>query len=389
MSKFDFSEVSQYLTENLQASATLFGHAVFSRKCLAKVCAEGAVCTECKSVRKAVLTRKCVTLRQKLRVPAKEALSQRLKLLKRKAVRLRSHVTAMEQRLAEMEAKNRTIAEEEFTAKVSTFPSKQREAVLRMFKASSRKSQKGMKFSIEWVLECLIMKMKSARLYEHLRRENILALPSKTTLRKYLKRYKTGFRFNSKVLDVLSEKARSMDEFKKHGGLIVDEMKLSEHLSVTAAGHIEGFVDLGPFTSDDDKHIVCDHGMVVMFVPFVGKWTQRLAAFAIKGNIKGSLLTKIMIEAVILAEKAGLKVDFITSDGATWNRRMWTLTGVSESLMSIKCSTPHPVSPKRRLFFLSDFPHLIKCLRNGLLASNYMVPGGRHRSHTDFFREHP
>ncbi|KAH9359996.1 hypothetical protein HPB48_019526 [Haemaphysalis longicornis] len=46
------------------------------------------------------------------------------------------------------------------------------------------------------------------------------------------------------VFDVLSEKTSSVDEFKLHEGPIVDEMKLSEHLSLTNGGHIEGFVDL-------------------------------------------------------------------------------------------------------------------------------------------------
>ncbi|KAL1437736.1 hypothetical protein MTO96_048602 [Rhipicephalus appendiculatus] len=168
-----------------------------------------------------------------------------------------------------------------------------------------------------------------------------------------------------------------MDEFSCHGGLIVDEMKLSEHLSVNSEGRIDGFVDLGQFTSDKDMHSVCDHGMVIMFVPFVGKWTQILAAFATHGNVNGDLLTKIMLEAVILAEKAGLRVDFITSDGATWNRKMWSLMGVKASPTETKCSTLHPVDPTRKLHFLSDFPHLIKCLRNGLLRSDYETPDGR------------
>ncbi|KAL1445192.1 hypothetical protein MTO96_029298 [Rhipicephalus appendiculatus] len=154
-------------------------------------------------------------------------------------------------------------------------------------------------------------------------------------------------------------------------------MILSEHLSVTTTEQIEAFVNLGPFTSEESKHTVCDHGMVVIFVPFVGKWTQVLAAFATKGNIKGTLLTKIMLEAVILCEKAGLKVDFITSDGATWNRKMCSLMGIHASPTNTKCSAPHPVQPERLLYFLSDFPHLIKCLRNGLLASDYLLPEGR------------
>lgn len=211
-----------------------------------------------------------------------------------------------------MSAKNKAITEEEFTTRIAALPPKQREATLHMFKSASRKSAKGMRYSNEWVLECLIMKMKSAKLYEHLRKENILSLPSKTTLRKYLKSYRTGFGFSPKIFNVVSEKTATMEEYACHGGIIVDEMHLSEHLSVTTAGHIDGFVDLGNFTSSKDKHTPCDHGMVLIFVPFIGKWTQILAAFATRGNVNGGTLTKIMLEAIILAEKAGLKVDFIT-----------------------------------------------------------------------------
>lgn len=148
------------------------------------------------------------------------------------------------------------------------------------------------------------MKMKSAKLYEHRTKENILSLPSKTTLRKYLKSYKTGFGFCPKIFNVVSEKTATMEEYACHGGIIVDEMHLSEHLSVTTTGHTDGFVDLGSFTSPKDKHTPRDHGIVSISVPLIGKWTQILAAFATRGNVNGSTLTKIMLEAIILAEKS-------------------------------------------------------------------------------------
>ena len=67
-----------------------------------------------------------------------------------------------------------------------------------------------------------------------------------------------------------------------------------------------------------------------------------------------------MVEAIILSEKVGLKVDAIASDGASWNRTMSNLFGVSEDRLSVE----HIVDPQRRLWFFSDFPHLIKCWRN-------------------------
>lgn len=123
-----------------------------------------------------------------------------------------------------------------------------------------------------------------------------------------------------------------MGEFKRHGGLILDEMKLSEHLSATTPGHLESFVDLGAFRPTEDRHAICDNEMVIMFAPFGGQWTQVIAAFATRGNIKGNLLTKVMLEAVILAEQAGPLVDFITTGGATRNRKIWTLMGIGAAM---------------------------------------------------------
>ncbi|KAH9360310.1 hypothetical protein HPB48_018332 [Haemaphysalis longicornis] len=140
-----------------------------------------------------------------------------------------------------------------------------------------------------------------------------------------------------------------MDEFKLHGGLVLDETKLSEHLPVYTGGPIECFVKLGPFTSEQDKHNICGHGMAILFVPFVGEWTQMLTAFATMGNIKGTLLTKIMLEAIILVGNSGLIVDFTTWGKATWNRKTWSFMGVCASSTNPKCSAPHPVHPERRL----------------------------------------
>nr|XP_037280753.1 uncharacterized protein LOC119174070 [Rhipicephalus microplus]XP_037280754.1 uncharacterized protein LOC119174070 [Rhipicephalus microplus] len=376
MCKQEFKPLSSRLTAHHRAEANTAGRSVISVRCFGKVSSEGSSCAQCKSLRKALLTRKSY-INCRVHLPVTKTLSSRLTQQKKKTARLQNQACVLKKKLSVMLAKNVAIAEEDFNAKVALLPEKQREATLHIFKASSRKSTKGMIFSNEWVLECLIMKLKSARLYEHLRKEKILVLPSKTTLRKYLKCYRTGFGFSNKIFDVLKQKTCTMDEFLCHGGLIVDELKLSEHLSVNSEGRIDGFVDLGQFTSDKDEHSVCDHGMVIIFVPFVGKWTQILAAFATHGNINGNLLTKIMLEAVILAEKAGLKVDFITSDGATWNREMWSVMGIKASLTETKCSTLHPVDPTRKLHFLSDFPHLIKCLRNGLLRSDYETLEGR------------
>ncbi|XP_077516801.1 uncharacterized protein LOC144127776 [Amblyomma americanum] len=224
-----------------------------------------------------------------------------------------------------MRGKNAAIQAEALEAQISKLPPRQQEAVRQCFAASKVKPN-GLRYTKMWVLDCIIMKMKSPRLYEHLRRNSILSLPCKSTLKRYVSAYRTVFGFSDKVLRQLKVKSAELDAWKKHGGLVIDELKLSEHFAVKTSGAIEGFVDLGPFTAAKDKGVPCDHGMVILFVPFQGKWSQVIGYFATHGNMKGDILAKVVIEATVLAEKSGLFVDFITCDGASWNRRMWRIS---------------------------------------------------------------
>ncbi|KAM7296801.1 hypothetical protein ISCGN_021956 [Ixodes scapularis] len=179
------------------------------------------------------------------------------------------------------------------------------------------------------------------------------------------------------MLRTLKKKTSVMKPFKCHGGLVIDEIKLSEHLSVDTAGKVAGFVDLGPYTPQEEERLLSDHGLVVMFVPLVGSWTQVLGTFATSTNVKGELLAKIVLEATVLAEKAGLFVDYITCDAASWNRKMWRIMGVKATSKEVVGKRLHPSDSKRFLYFLSDFPHLVKNLRNRLLQTSFDTPDGK------------
>ncbi|KAH6935547.1 hypothetical protein HPB50_006764 [Hyalomma asiaticum] len=159
-----------------------------------------------------------------------------------------------------------------------------------------------------------------------------MALPSKSCLDKHMQSFKSEFGFNTKILSALQLKTQGMDKFSCHGGLVFDEVELSENISAKPSGELTGFVDLGPFTEDSTKSTTSDHGLVVMFQPFQGKWTQVLGVFAAHGNVKAPVLSKILLEATLLAEKAGLFVDFRTSAGASWNRSLWKRFGIKAEL---------------------------------------------------------
>nr|XP_037286041.1 uncharacterized protein LOC119179065 [Rhipicephalus microplus] len=192
-----------------------------------------------------------------------------------------------------------------------------------------------------------------------------------------LPNFKSGFGFNKAVFNALAIKTKDMDISSRHEGIIFDEMKLTEHFNVSAAGTVEGFVDLGKFTQEEDRTTPADHGMVMMFQPFQGDWTQILGVFSSKGNIKAEMLAKLLLEAILLSEQAGLFVDFVSCDGATWNRSMWRSFGIGASSVKTTCNVTHPVDPSRKLHFCSDFPHLVKCVRNSFVSTGFTTQDGR------------
>ncbi|KAH8020872.1 hypothetical protein HPB51_007968 [Rhipicephalus microplus] len=298
------------------------------------------------------------------------------KNLSRALRRTKKSLGNAQQQVTQMKEQNSALSEEALEAKIQSLPKKQQLAVRTCFRAARRKSLKGMTYDDEWVVECLLMGMRSPKLYEHLRKQSIMIRPGRSYLQKYLQRFKGGFGLNSKVFAALSEKTKSMDTFSRHEGLLLDEIKLSEHLNVKAAGYIEGFVDLGDYTNSNYKGVLADHGMVVLFQPYTGSWTQILGVFASKGNVQTATLAKIIVECTVLAERAGLYVDSVTCDGASWNHSMWRIFGIHGSAIHLRSSTKHPVDPKRQLFFVSDFPHLLKNVRNGFLSKGYLTPFG-------------
>lgn len=362
-----------YLTKGLEGQVVTREGTYFSNRCTGKEPTEGQACISCRYLRKALLTRRSRVQRSvKKHV---RSITQKLRAAAQKNRRLLSRNANLQAQLKQMQDDNASKPDEVLQAEIATLPPKQQECVRQCFSAAKKRSSKGNTYSKDWVLECIMMKMKSARLYEHLRKHDIISLPSKSTLKRYLRIYKSGYGFNHKVLKQLKQKTRHISSFKRRGGLLVDEIKLSEHLTVTPSGHIEGFVDMGP-TMTEGQNVVCDHGMIIMFVPFTGKWTQIIGAFATNGNAKAEELAKVLIEATILAEASGLIVDFLTSDGASWNRRMWKILGIGVKSGKVTCKLEHPVDSSRHLHFLSDFPHLLKCLRNTLLKYPLNTPDG-------------
>lgn len=93
---------------------------------------------------------------------------------------------------------------------IKNMPPSQREAIKTCFSAASLKSVNGRRYSLAWIYECLLLKIRSRGTYEHLRRSNMLPLPSVQTLNRYIRRISGSYGFQNSVFQLLKKKASLM-----------------------------------------------------------------------------------------------------------------------------------------------------------------------------------
>lgn len=110
---------------------------------------------------------------------------RKLRTVTQKNRRLVRRLSCVKKDLAKMQEKNAAIKTETLEKHITCLPPRQRDAVRQCF-ATAKVKKCGQRYTKNWILECVIMKMKSPRLYEHLRKNNILSLPSKATLKRYM-----------------------------------------------------------------------------------------------------------------------------------------------------------------------------------------------------------
>jgi len=84
------------------------------------------------------------------------------------------------------------------------------------------------------------------------------------------------------------------------------------------------------------------------------------------------MIAQLVLKAITLLENIGLYVHGIVSDGATTNRRMLAELGINGSKTNLKNFFEHPIHPERKIYALSDFVHLFKCVRNRLYNNKHL-----------------
>lgn len=109
------------------------------------------------------------------------------------------------------------IEEKSLEKHLEMLPGPQQENVRACLQAAKAKTLNGCRYTRKWIYECLLLKIKSTATYNHLRNHKILALPSITTLRRYLRNMKPQYGFQDQVFNVMRKKANHMPMAERRG----------------------------------------------------------------------------------------------------------------------------------------------------------------------------
>lgn len=246
-------------------------------------------------------------------------------------------------------------------------------------------SQSGIRYHPMVIKFCLNLASKSPAAYNELRynektKSGILVLPSQRTLRSYKNYIRPKQGFNKEIIEELCQKVKDFSDIEKYIVVLIDEMKIQENLVWDKyTGQLIGFVDFGDtefnLATLKKTNEVASHVLVYLVRGVVNPFKFSFANFATTSATSQQLFAVFWKAVSILQLKCQLKVNAVTCDGASANRRFYRmhsylLDEAQESEMVYKTVNIFADDQAPRyIYFFADPPHLIKTARNCMYKS--------------------
>ncbi|CAG7731494.1 unnamed protein product, partial [Allacma fusca] len=358
-------------------AAVFIGNFVFSNNCQKLDAME--LCEKCKSLNKYLNLRiKFLQHRSKTTFPPQQRLQQKLRNTRKQISRLIKKAKSWRESVSELRSQLLSATEKDLLEKIDTsnLADNLKLTIRTAIKTAKAKSQRGHRYESDWLLNALLLKIKSPKGYRFLRENKLLPLPHESSLKQLIAGLPCEFGYSNFIFDSLRKQMENLPERDRHGVLLLDEMKIKESLQFKKHSQtFEGFIDFGDYTGEylcggkTRSFEVADHALVLMFRSINSNWAQPVACFASKNSAPGEILAKLAISCILKLEEAGAFVDAIICDGATSNKKTWKTLGVQASSKVIQNKIIHPCDGARFLYFLCDVPHLIKCIRNYMMTA--------------------
>ncbi|KAF0688905.1 DDE-1 domain-containing protein, partial [Aphis craccivora] len=147
------------------------------------------------------------------------------------------------------------------------------------------------RYSEDWILLCILLKIRSSSTYLFLKEQEILPLPCTRTIRMYLSLINTQCGFDEIFFLLFKKKVAMLKKEEKHGVLVFDEIFLRESLQVNSQTlTYSGLENFG--REIKSSGLKANHGLVFLFQSLGANFTQPIAVFASNGPVKGLVLAQ-------------------------------------------------------------------------------------------------
>ncbi|KAK3925819.1 Transposable element P transposase [Frankliniella fusca] len=263
-------------------------------------------------------------------------------------------------------------------------------------KASQQKNACGMRWHPTMVRFALAIHLTSPSAYELIRDTGMIKLPSSRTLFDYSHANAVKEGIDDVVIKRLAEKNETLTNeinnitgekclYKKYHVLMADEMHISQNLVFQkSSGRLVGFTSLDDLDREiktleqhldnPDKELeeTMASKIMVFMVKGVSNGLKEVVATYGCSNVSTNQMHMWTWRVIAALERSGVAVIAFVSDGCSINRSF---------IKKHKPATLHPsgvifdtwnkCARGRKLFFISDVPHLLKTIRNCFLNSRW------------------
>ena len=290
-----------------------------------------------------------------LNTPEKE---ERFHRMHRENVCLKSQIARLREKISTAVSNDGVNVDPELNEDLKDMIEKSRDEILKTYpegsfervfwgeqeKAMSLSDARSMRWHPVFIKWCLYLRHLSGRAYETLRASGCIHLPLQRTLRDYTHYIPAKVGFSAEVDEQLIAMIDFTKERNSYVALILDEVHIKEDLVYDKHdGTLIGFTNLGEInnhlmkfekslTGESQSMPTIAGSMLVMMVRgLLSKLNFPYAQFAC-ANLTGDQLVDPVWEAIARLERQGLKVLCLTCDGASTNRRLWSLHGKDRDL---------------------------------------------------------
>ncbi|XP_067133601.1 uncharacterized protein [Centruroides vittatus] len=197
----------------------------------------------------------------------------------------------------------------------------------------------------------------SPHAYKFLRSANIIKIPSPSTIRRVCAQFQSSPQLEqdtSSMLRYVSFKSHLLKEEEKTVILQIDEIHLranSDYKGGSVVGNAFGTEELA--TS----------AYVFMISSLSSSYKEVVHILPVK-TIRGDILHTFLKKIIVKLEEIGFTVVAVVSDNNSINSKAMSFFSKPPSVKTEYC---HPSDSNRKLFFVIDPVHILKCIRNNWL----------------------